>query len=200
MYIAGRSSANADAAISTIKSQHPKSSGSLLYHDLDLADLPSVKRSADAFLAKESRLDVLWNNAGVMLPPAGSRTKQGYELQLGTNCLGPFLFTKLLTPLLVRTAKDAPTGSVRAVWLSSSVAELASPKGGLDMSDLEYKKAKPAWVTYGASKAGSILYAQEFARRYGKEGVLSAVCESLSLDCIVYAGSMLLSSCMMTNP
>lgn len=45
-----------------------------------------------------------------MVPPAGSRTVQGYELQLGTNCLGSFLVTRLLQPLLVETAKVAPTG------------------------------------------------------------------------------------------
>jgi retinol dehydrogenase-12 len=84
-------------------------------------------------LSKEKKLDVLWNNAGVMIPPQGSKTAQGYELQLGTNNIAPFLFTKLLTPILQSTAKTAPPRTVRVVWLSSSVAESASPTGGVDM-------------------------------------------------------------------
>jgi retinol dehydrogenase-12 len=73
-----------------------------------------------------------------MVPPQGSKTKQGYELQLGTNDVAPFLFTKLLTPTLVKTAKESSPGSVRVVWVSSSVAEGASPKGGLDLGNLDY--------------------------------------------------------------
>jgi retinol dehydrogenase 12 len=84
---------------------------------LDLDDLTTIKKSAEEFLAKETRLDVLWNNAGVMIPPQGSKTKQGYELQLGTNNVAPFLFTKFLTPLLVETAKSATKGSVRVLWV-----------------------------------------------------------------------------------
>lgn len=52
------------------------------YLSLDLDDLGTIKMSADEFLSKEERLDVLWNNAGVMVPPAGSKTKQvGHSLQ-----------------------------------------------------------------------------------------------------------------------
>jgi retinol dehydrogenase-12 len=121
-------------------------------------------------------LDVLWNNAGVMVPPQGSKTKQGYELQLGTNDVAPFLFTKLLTPTLVNTAKESSPGAVRVVWVSSSVAEGASPKSGLDLSNLDYKKDQGAWHKYAFSKAGNILPSKEFAKRYGSDGVISVVC------------------------
>jgi len=116
---------------------------------------------------------VLWNNAGVMVPPQGSKTKQGYELQLGTNGVAPFLFTKLLTPTLVKTAKESSLGAVRVVWVSSSVEEGASPKGGLDLSNLDYKKDQGAWHKYAVSKAGNILHSKEFAKRYGSDGVIS---------------------------
>ena len=77
-----------------------------------------------------------------MMPPQGSKTKQGYELQLGTNNVAPFLFTKLLHPVLARTAKHAPANSVRVVWTSSSGVESFSPKGGVDLDNLDYKDDK----------------------------------------------------------
>jgi len=173
VYIGARSAEKCSAAISSIKSLFPTSSGSLEYLHLDLDDLTSIKASADEFLSKEQRLDVLWNNAGVMIPPQGSTTKQGYELQLGTNCVAPFLFTKLLTPILLKTAKETKPGEVRVVWVSSSAADLMSPKGGVDMSNLDYKVDKSAFFKYGTSKAGNVLHATEFARHYGKDGIIS---------------------------
>jgi NAD(P)-dependent dehydrogenase (short-subunit alcohol dehydrogenase family) len=104
VYIAGRSKENADQAIQAIKTAAPSSNGSLHFLHVDLADLSSVKTAATTFKASESRLDVLWNNAGVSQPPAGSISKQGIELQFATNCLGPFLLTELLLPLLEATA------------------------------------------------------------------------------------------------
>jgi retinol dehydrogenase-12 len=119
---------------------------------------------------------VLWNNAGVMVPPQGSKTKQGYELQLGTNNVAPFLFTKLLTPTLIKTAKIEPPGTVRVVWTSSSAAESFSPNGGVDLGNLDYKTDKAPWHKYGVSKAGNILHSKEYARRYGGDGIISVVC------------------------
>ena len=110
-----------------------------------------------------------------MIPPQGSKTEQGYELQLGTNCIAPFLFTKLLTPILVETAKKAPKDSVRVVWTSSNAAELFAPKGGVEMGNLDYREEKGAWFKYGVSKAGNVLHASEFARRFGSQGIISVV-------------------------
>lgn len=174
VWIAARSEQKASKAIASIEASFPKSKGELVFLHLDLNDLMVVKKSAETFLAQETRLDVLWNNAGVMIPPQGSKTKQNYEAQLGTNCLSPFLFTKLLTPLLVETAKTAPRGSVRVVWLGSSAAEMMSPKGGgVDMTNLDYKDDKSAWYKYGVSKAGNVLYSKELAKRHQADGVLS---------------------------
>jgi retinol dehydrogenase 12 len=174
-----RSEDKAKAAIESIKTAFPNSKGELIYLHLDLDDLTTIKPSAEAFLSKEDKLNVLWNNAGVMVPPQGSKTKQGYELQLGTNNVAPFLFTKLLTPTLVKTAKLEPPGTVRVVWTSSSVAEAASPKGGVDMSNLDYKTDKSAWHKYAVSKAGNVLHSKEFAKRYGGDGLVSVVCGPL---------------------
>ncbi len=175
VYVAVRSEEKASKAIEEIKSKCPQSKGELVFLRLDLGDLTTVKKSAEEFLAKESKLDVLWNNAGVMVPPAGSKSAQGYELQLGTNNVAPFLFTKLLTPILVETAKSAPKGSVRVVWVSSSAAEFFSPKNGIEMDNLDYKNDKTDWHKYGVSKAGNWYYATEFAKRHEADGITSVV-------------------------
>jgi retinol dehydrogenase 12 len=129
----------------------------------------------------------LWNNAGVMVPPAGSKTADGYELQLGTNNVAPFLFTKLLTSLLVKTAKSAPKGSVRVVWVSSSAAEFLSPKNGIEMDNLDYKKDKADWHKYGVSKAGNWYHATEFAKLHKADGITSVVSLIACYECIQMA-------------
>ncbi|KAH6673463.1 hypothetical protein B0J14DRAFT_481810 [Halenospora varia] len=173
VYVAARNSKKAAYAIESIKDSFPNSKGELVYLHLDLNDLTTVKASAGEFLSKEEKLDVLWNNAGVMSPPQGSKTKQGYEVQLGTNNVAPFLFTKLLTPILIKTAKAAPPGEVRVVWVASSAAEGLSPTNGVDMDNLDYKNDKSPTHKYGVSKAGNILHAREYARNYGREGIIS---------------------------
>ncbi|KAI1292697.1 hypothetical protein F5Y03DRAFT_375382 [Xylaria venustula] len=170
VYIAGRSESKAQAAIIEIKSATPgeASAGRLEFLHLELDDLASIKASADAFKSKETKLQVLWNNAGVSRPPVGSESKQGIELQIATNCLGPFLFTQLLLPLIQSTASPEASGgfgSVRVVWTSSQSVELSAPKGGLIMSEL---RSPPADATrlYNNSKAGNMFLASELARKY----------------------------------
>jgi len=170
-----RNEEKATKAIIDIKSKCPQSKGELVFLHLDLGDLTTIKKSAEEFLSKEDKLDILWNNAGVMAPPAGSKTAQGYELQIGTNNVAPFLFTKLLTPLLVKTAKSAPKGGVRVVWVSSIAAELASPKNGIEMDNLDYKKDKSDMHKYGVSKAGNWYHATEFAKLHKADGITSVV-------------------------
>lgn len=190
VWIAARSEEKGLNAIASIKEAHPTSNGRLEYLKLDLADLSTIKAPAEEFLAKEKRLDVLFNNAGVMLPPKGSKTAQGYELQLGTNCLGPFLFTQLLTPTLVATAKTAPKGSVRVVWVSSSAADHLNPKGGIDLDNLDYKRDVFYPYRYGISKAGNYYHATEYARRHREDGIVSVVsCPSFSLSGISKRGA-----------
>lgn len=175
VYVAARSKEKAGQVMEEIRTNFPSSKGELIYLHLDLEDLSTIKASAEEFLGKENRLDVLWNNAAVMNTPAGSKTKQGYELQLGTNNIGPFLFTRLLTPVLVETAKTAPKGSVRVVWVSSSAAEVIAPVGGVDMNNLDYKKDLSGWMKYGVSKGGNILHSNEFAKRHEEDGIISVV-------------------------
>ncbi|KAH6896049.1 hypothetical protein B0T10DRAFT_558210 [Thelonectria olida] len=173
VWVAARNEEKGRAAIDEILKKHPSSNGAVKFLQLDLADLTTISGSANEFLAAESRLDFLFNNAGVMMPSQGSRTKQGYELQVGTNCLGHFLFTKLLTPLLQSTAKTAPKDSVRVVWVSSSATDVLSPKGGIDLDNLDYHQPRSVQTQYGVSKAGNYFHATEFAKKYRNDGIVS---------------------------
>ncbi|KAI3320531.1 short-chain dehydrogenase [Xylariaceae sp. AK1471] len=169
VYVAARSEAKAMAAIEDVRRLYPASKGDLVYLGLDLSDLATIKKSADDFLAKEQRLDVLWNNAGVMVPPSGSTTVQGYELQHGVNNIATFLFTRFLYPTMIATASSAPENSVRVVWVSSAAAE-GAPKPAIDFSNMDYKRDEGQWQKYQRSKAGTIIHACEAARRSQREG------------------------------
>ncbi|KAK1707437.1 short-chain dehydrogenase [Colletotrichum lupini] len=173
VYATSRSEEKGRSAINAIKEAVPNSTGKLDLLTLDLADLTTIKPAADAFLAKETQLHLLINNAGVMMPPQGSKTAQGYELQLGTNCVGPFLFTKLLTPTLVQTAKTAPKDSCRVVWVSSSAAEVLSPNPAIEIGNLDYSRDRIKEFKYGISKAGNYFHSTEFAKRHKADGVIS---------------------------
>ncbi|TFK75604.1 NAD(P)-binding protein [Pluteus cervinus] len=165
VYIAGRSEETAQQAIKNIQAAVPEG-GSLAFLHLELDDLSSIKASVEVFKGKESKLDILWNNAGVSQPPVGSVSKQGIELQLATNCLGPFLLTQLLLPLLEAAAAEdtnAP-GSVRVVWTSSQIVELSAPPQGIIMDEL-HQPPKDKARNYINSKTGNWFLSSELARR-----------------------------------
>jgi len=176
VYLAVRSEANAKKTIEELKALAFKSPsispGQLEYLLLELDDLTTIKPAAEAFKQKESRLDVLWNNAAVSLAPLGSKSKQGYELHVATNCLGPYLFTQLLLPILQSTAATSKPGSVRVIWSSSLYAETASPKGGIILEDLD---SPPADQTrnYTNSKVGNWFLASELAGEVKDQGIIS---------------------------
>jgi len=174
VYLAGRSKDKGDAAIVAIKEAHPTTDGRLEFLHVDLADLASIKESVATFMKKEQRLDVLTNNAGVMTPPAGSKSEQGHELQMGTNVLGPVLFTRLLTPLLEKTAASSTPGSVRVTW-AASLATAAAPTGGVefDPQSGNPKVHKAQTSNYAQSKASNVLLAYEYQRRHGSSGIVS---------------------------
>lgn len=114
-----------------------------------------------------------------MMPPAGSKAAQGHELQIATNCLGPFLLTKLLTPLLKRTAAlpDTPPGSVRVTWAASAAVDLFSPPHGLTLDGHRTYVPHPkgnTQIDYGATKAGNYFLASQFALRHPRGVVTNA--------------------------
>lgn len=101
VYMASRSQEKALIAIKKIKSSCPSGSGQIRFLHLDLTDLETIRDSVNAFAKQESRLDVLWNNAGVSYVPSGSTTKQGIEQHIGTNCVAPFFSRSSCFPSFV---------------------------------------------------------------------------------------------------
>lgn len=171
VYVACRTEEKGAETIDDIKKAVPASKGELVSLKLNLSDLRDVREAASIFLSRESKFHILFNNAGVMVGAGANKTAQGYEEAMGVNCVGTYLFTKLLTPALIAGAKSEPVGTVRVVWLSSFGLEQFAPEGGsLDMD--AYPPDVPI-ERYGLSKVGAWLLAVEYARRHGSDGVVS---------------------------
>ncbi|WVW85463.1 hypothetical protein I302_107501 [Kwoniella bestiolae CBS 10118] len=171
VYLLARSEEKALAAIEDLKSKTNRSN--IHFIRLDLADLSTIKQTVTEFTNMEIRLDLLFNNAGVQNPPNGSKTVQGWDLQLGVNALGPILLTSLLLPTLLDTAKrhnNEGFNNVRIINTSSVAHVLLAPKGGLNWEDpnLGFKDANAA---YGQSKFVNVAHAVHFARTYGDRGL-----------------------------
>ncbi|KJA15593.1 hypothetical protein HYPSUDRAFT_71930 [Hypholoma sublateritium FD-334 SS-4] len=170
VYIASR---NADKAVEAIKELKTETGKDAIFLCLDLADLTSVKSAAEEFLGKEKELHILFNNAGVMFPPINQLTAQGYDLTFGTNVLGHFYFTELLIPALLAGAKSSPDKKARVVNTSSSMSLLARSIDFSTLSDGRARKKKGQTMLYCQSKLGNVLFANELARRFGDEGIIS---------------------------
>jgi NAD(P)-dependent dehydrogenase (short-subunit alcohol dehydrogenase family) len=151
-----RDQGKAEKAISEIRASVPGAEVEFL--PLNLADLESVQIAAER-AAKEDRLDVLLNNAGVMFP-ALQRTEQGFEPQFGVNHLGTFALTCLLLPKLAETA-----GS-RVVVTSS----LAHQRGDIQWDDLDAEQSYSRTRRYSDSKLANLLFVQELDRRLRAAG------------------------------
>lgn len=176
VYMAGRSPSKMATEIENITAQPNTTPGVLKSLQVDLGDLTTISKAVSEFLQQESRLDVLWNNAGVAHVPPGSTTAQGYEAHMGTNCLGPYLFTKLLNPILVKTAEGASPGSVRVVWSTSSIVDMSGPPGGLLLSEQEPgKHNQDKAYNYSASKAGNWFLASELDKRTARKAGIASV-------------------------
>jgi NAD(P)-dependent dehydrogenase (short-subunit alcohol dehydrogenase family) len=127
--------------------------GDVTVRQLDLADLASVRAFADGWTGD---LDVLVNNAGIMMVPAG-RTADGFELQFGTNHLGHFALTNLLLPHVTD----------RVVTVSSGLHR----SGVIDLDDLNWRRrAYNATAAYGQSKLANLLFTLELQRRLTAAG------------------------------
>ncbi|TWT01471.1 oxidoreductase [Planomicrobium sp. CPCC 101079] len=126
---------------------------------LDLADLSTVRAFAAQFKSRFDSLDLLVNNAGVMTPPL-SKTKDGFELQFGSNHLGHFALTGLLLPLLTKTPDS------RIVTVSS----LAHKGAAMDFENLDGSKGYKAMKFYGQSKLANLLFAMELDKRLKAHG------------------------------
>jgi NAD(P)-dependent dehydrogenase (short-subunit alcohol dehydrogenase family) len=164
IYLCARNRAKFDDALTRLTALVPDATSFVRYLELDLSSLAAVKAATEAFLRQESRLDILFNNAGIMAgDPA--LTVDGYEIRFGTNHMGHALFTKLLLPLLRQTA--AQTGSdVRIVNISSDGYRTApKPTGFVPEICTTDMATYNVWTRYGQSKLANILFARELGVR-----------------------------------
>lgn len=165
IFFTGRSQPSADKLIKEVGSKHPKVP--ITFIKCDLASLDSIQSAAREIVSKTDRLDILMANAGIMSVPHGL-TKEGYEIQFGTNHMGHALLVKLLTPLMESTAKR--TGDARIVWTTSQ-GYRGHPSGGILFDKVKTPQADifpvmGRWMRYGQSKLANLLYAREFAKHH----------------------------------
>lgn len=180
VYLLSRSPESGGKAIEDIISSKPplgmrprssEQGEALCFLKLDLADLSSIKETAESFLKLETRLDVIWHNAAVMLAPEGSVTKQGHELTFATNVFGPYLFQHHLTPIMLQTARNPATskGSVRVCWAGSGAAVAHPGQDGIvwedwGLSPPEFQGFNGRTMRYTQSKAANAILAAEMAK------------------------------------
>lgn len=157
-----RDLAKAEAATAPVREAAAQGVGSFELLEMDLASFASVRDATNAISAAGHPIDLIIANAGVMATPFGL-TEDGFEMQLGTNHLGHFLFINRLEPLI-------PDGG-RVVVLGSSGHRYGPPD--LDDPNFETRPYDPA-LAYGRSKSANILFAVEFDRRHRHRGVRAA--------------------------
>lgn len=156
--LACRDMDKAGQAADALRKEFP--TAKLFLQKLDLSDLDSVSQCVESIKSKYDKLNLLINNAGVMVPPL-TRTKQGFELQFGTNHLGHFALTGKLLPLILKT-----NGS-RIV----SVSSVAASMNYIDLNDPNYNnKRYKKWFAYGQSKLAELMFIEELAKRLAEKG------------------------------
>lgn len=149
--MAVRTPEKGEAARAEILARHP--GANLEVRRIDLADLASVREFADGILADGTPLDVLVNNAGVMAVPTRMTTADGFELQFGSNFLGPFALTLRLLPALL--AAPAP----RVATMSSGVANF----GRIRFDDLQFERGYRPMRVYSQSKLADLILTRQLA-------------------------------------
>ena len=155
--MACRNLAKAEPKADEIRRRHPTAKVEVMA--LDLANLDSVAQFASAFRNKYARLDLLINNAGIMVPPY-EKTEQGFETQFGVNHLGHFALTGSLLDLITKTR------GARVVTVSS----VAHYMGRIRFSDLNWEGGYKPQAAYGQSKLANLLFTYELQRRLAAAG------------------------------
>ncbi|MDQ0954949.1 NAD(P)-dependent dehydrogenase (short-subunit alcohol dehydrogenase family) [Streptomyces phaeochromogenes] len=157
--LAVRTVAKGEQARAEILARHPHAQ--LEIRRVDLADLTSVEAFADGILADGTPLDLLVNNAGVMAPPARMTTADGFELQMGSNYLGPFALTVRLLPALL--AAPAP----RVATMSSGVSNF----GRIAFDDLQWESRRYSpMLSYAQSKLADLMMTRQLSAIAAERG------------------------------
>jgi NAD(P)-dependent dehydrogenase (short-subunit alcohol dehydrogenase family) len=161
--LAVRNTDKGQAAADLISRRSP--GASVAVQELDLTSLESIRAAAEQLRAAHDSIDLLINNAGVMFTPR-STTKDGFELQFGTNHLGHFAFTGLLLDHIV-----AAPGS-RVVTVSSVGHRFA--RNGIRFDDLQWEKDYSRVGAYGQAKLANLMFTYELQRRLRGTGTIAA--------------------------
>ncbi|KAL6887948.1 hypothetical protein GGI43DRAFT_388023 [Trichoderma evansii] len=159
IYFTGRNEKSAKEVISQCAN-----SSNITFLPCELDNLKSIRDAASKF--RHDRLDIFIANAGVSaVPPA--LTKDGYEVQFGTNHLGNTALLLLLLPIMLRTANEVPGADVRFVAITSLGYAMAS---GIEFDTLRSTQDNMLlmgrWRRYGQSKLANVLFARELGKRY----------------------------------
>jgi len=177
VYIASRNEARARTAFFKIQNDPEVPGGEYEFLHLDLGSLHNIQEFVREFQSKEQHLDLLFNNAGI-LDTVGGTTKDGYEIHLGVNALGPYYLTKLLLPTILASKRKNP-GRLPRVCFASSLSHHYATKRGFDPQNPSGEKGKsalPRFIqAYSNSKMMNILTMLKFDRLYGKDVIFSAV-------------------------
>ncbi|MEU1647535.1 SDR family NAD(P)-dependent oxidoreductase [Micromonospora zamorensis] len=139
--------------------------GDVSVRELDLTSLESVRAAADGLRAAHPRIDLLINNAGVMYTPKQT-TRDGFEMQFGTNHLGHFALTGLLLDLLL------PVPGSRVVTVSSTGHRI---RAAIHFDDLQWERSYGRAAAYGQSKLANLMFTYELQRRLAAHGTTVAV-------------------------
>ena len=159
---AARDLEKAEPATAQVRKDAAANGGSFELVALDLASLKSVRRCADALLAKGEPFDVVIANAGVMATPFG-HTADGFEMQFGTNHLGHFVLVNRIAPLIRKGG--------RLINLASAGHRFSN----VDLEDPNFVRTPyEPFVAYGRSKTANILFAVAFDRRHRGNGIRAA--------------------------
>ena len=158
--LACRTPARAQAAVDRIKAT---AKGQVSTVKIDLASKASIAEAAGELNRSHERIDLLLNNAGLMMPPYG-RTEDGFELQFGTNHLGHFALTGLLLGRML------PVPGSRVVTMSSNGHRM----GRIDFGNLQWERGYNRMASYGRSKLANLLFTYELQRRLAASGAQTA--------------------------
>ncbi|GJE99309.1 NAD(P)-binding protein [Phanerochaete sordida] len=169
VYVAGRSPGKAQAVIEELRELTGNTG---IFLDVDFSSLASVRNAGRIFLERESDLHMLFLNAAVMGVPVAEVTPDGYDMQFGTNVVGPWYFAKLLMPALLRGKASSLDGHARIITTSSADAYLSSIHWGTFI-DSPARKKLDTMTLYFQSKLATTIVARQLAEHYGTQGIIS---------------------------